>query len=89
MRVPSQVYSTHQQQIARGAQAERQGQTTGNKSVAPSEAHVRVSVSSEATQLAADNTMDVAKVERLRASIESGSFQIDPLRIAQRIVDQE
>jgi len=48
-----------------------------------------VSVSAAAKQLAADSATDTAKVQRLKAAIQDGSFQIDPQRIAQRIVAQE
>jgi flagellar biosynthesis anti-sigma factor FlgM len=49
----------------------------------------RVSISAEARALAeGDVSIDRAKVERLRQSIQSGSLKFDSQAIAQRLVDQ-
>jgi flagellar biosynthesis anti-sigma factor FlgM len=49
----------------------------------------RVSISAEARALATgQTTIDQAKVERLRQSIENGGLKFDSQLIAQRMVDQ-
>jgi len=49
----------------------------------------RVSISAEARALASgETTIDHAKVERLRQSIEAGGLKFDAQLIAQRMVDQ-
>jgi len=47
--------------------------------------HVRVSAESRALSLAADGDIDAAKVSRLKASIEAGTFRVDAREIAERI----
>lgn len=47
----------------------------------------RVSLSREARALSAQGAVDEAKVARLRASIENGSFEVRSKFIADKIVD--
>ena len=49
----------------------------------------RVQVSRHAQQLATDNALDLAKIERLRASLDAGSFRVDARAIAARIASGE
>jgi len=88
MRIPSQIYIS-QQQIARSNTTEDGGKAGNAGAPKTSDNDVEVSVSAAAKQLAADSATDTAKVQRLKAAIQDGSFQIDPQRIAQRIVAQE
>jgi len=90
MRIPSRVYISQQQIVSRGHQA-RSGEEIGDGHaqglVRP--ADVQVSVSPRAAELARQGAADARRIERLKQSIADGSFQIDPQRIAERMVDQE
>jgi len=46
----------------------------------------RVNVSQQARKLATEQAVDLAKVGRLRAALDSGEFRVDPRAIAARIV---
>lgn len=46
----------------------------------------RVNVSQQARKLATEQAVDLAKVSRLRAALDSGEFRVDPRAIAARIV---
>lgn len=48
----------------------------------------KVSISKEARALATDNSaqLEAQKVENLRAQVESGAYQVDPSRIAERML---
>ena len=55
-------------------------------------AHDAVEVSGAARRLAsarAPETVDEAKVSRLRAAIADGSFHVDPQRIATKMLEEE
>ncbi|MEZ4224519.1 MAG: flagellar biosynthesis anti-sigma factor FlgM [Polyangiaceae bacterium] len=57
---------------------------------APAEA-AKVSISAEARDLAvnaAGGGVDTAKVEALKARVQEGSFQVDPHKIAGRLLDE-
>ena len=47
----------------------------------------RVSISSEARDLAAGSHVDTHKVEDLRAKVQDGSFQVDAALVARRMLD--
>ncbi len=47
---------------------------------------VKVTVSEQAKKLAASQTIDTAKVDKLKAKIADGSFEIDAAAIANKIV---
>jgi flagellar biosynthesis anti-sigma factor FlgM len=47
--------------------------------------HVRVSAKSRELSIAAEGDIDAAKVSRLKASIEAGTFRVDAREIAERI----
>jgi flagellar biosynthesis anti-sigma factor FlgM len=51
---------------------------------------VKVTVSAEARELAAkaDEGFDAAKVERLKSSIDAGTYKIDPRALAARIAEK-
>ncbi|MBM4375745.1 MAG: flagellar biosynthesis anti-sigma factor FlgM [Deltaproteobacteria bacterium] len=76
----------------RGGQVDRARSSSGRKvadagsSGAGARAKVTATVSAKARSLAADHGIDIDKVERLREAIQSGSFQMDFQRIADRIV---
>lgn len=53
----------------------------------PTGGELKVDVSPEARRLAASGGLDAAKVERLRAAIEAGSFVVDSAAVAQKLVD--
>ncbi len=88
MRIPSHVYVS-QQQVARSEQADGQSPTKAAKAAAAGPGDVTVRVSPQAIQLAEDSAVDMDKVNRLRAAIDSGTFRIDAESLAARIVDQE
>ncbi len=48
--------------------------------------HVRVSAKGRELSMKADGEVDSARVERLKASIESGEFKVDAQRIADRML---
>ena len=49
----------------------------------------RVSISDEARALAAgEETIDRAKVDRLRSALQSGGLKFDSQLVAQRMIDQ-
>lgn len=55
---------------------------------APPAEDVRVQVSARGRELSlkSDHDVDSARVERLKASIESGEFKVDARRIADRMI---
>lgn len=69
--------------------SEEQASDTPAASGRASDADIKVSVSSEARRLAMEaEAIDVAKVERLRDAITAGTFEIDPDKIADAIVER-
>ncbi len=89
MRIPSRIYVDQQSQVSRSQQAQEQAPSKADSAKKAAEQGVRVDVSARAKELAAKDSVDVEKVEALKASIADGSFQIDAQAIAARIVDQE
>jgi flagellar biosynthesis anti-sigma factor FlgM len=89
MRIPSRIYVDQQSQVSRSQQAQEQAPSKADSTKKAAEQDVRVDVSAQAKELAAKDSIDVEKVEALKASIADGSFQIDAQAIAARIVDQE
>ena len=63
----------------------RPGAADEASSSADESVHVRVSAKSRELSIAAEGDIDAAKVSRLKASIEAGTFRIDAREIAERI----
>lgn len=59
--------------------------TGGADDAADESVHVRVSAKSRELSIASEGDIDAAKVSRLKASIEAGTFRIDAREIAERI----
>ena len=91
MRIPSSVYGKSDIASSRNERArktdEGKSSDAGRGAQRASNEDVKVSGSAEARQLANDADVDVEKVERLRAALQSGSLKIDSRQIADRIVD--
>jgi flagellar biosynthesis anti-sigma factor FlgM len=85
MRIPSLVYISSLQHVARGERA-AESAAPGGEVERRTEADVQVSLSKQARALS-DRGSDGNKVERLQKAIADGSFAIDPQRIAARILE--
>jgi flagellar biosynthesis anti-sigma factor FlgM len=57
----------------------------GADDAADESVYVRVSAKSRELSIASEGDIDAAKVSRLKASIEAGTFRIDAREIAERI----
>ena len=93
------IADAYTKQLAEQAAATASAQATSAASTktkhakhAGSEAHegVKVTVSAQARELAAkaDEGFDAAKVERLKSSIDAGTYKIDPRALAARIAEK-
>jgi flagellar biosynthesis anti-sigma factor FlgM len=93
MRIPSKIYVNEQTRVAqRGDAAVRsqQGSESASRGVRPGGADdVRVSVSSRARQLAANQDIDTQRVAALKAQVADGSLSIDSARIADAMLGPE
>ena len=92
MRIPGNVYNnnpiaTRTGQADRAAQTEADDKKADGASVAAGAKNITVDVSSRAKALATDNALDVAKVDRLRAAIAGGAFNIDHHAIAASLIE--
>jgi anti-sigma28 factor (negative regulator of flagellin synthesis) len=92
MHIPSRVYNspdiaaqTDQARKLKSQQAKKSGSTDAAKRT---KGDVKVSVSARARKLAGENSMDIEKINRLRESIENGSFAMDFQLVAERIVER-
>ncbi len=93
MRIPSSVYkgpvnveSTGPEAVGKGVDAKKLDGKLDN-SAKSGDVETRVHVSRKALQLATDNAIDVAKIERLRSVLDAGNFRVDARAIAARIVN--
>ncbi|HMR08848.1 MAG TPA: flagellar biosynthesis anti-sigma factor FlgM [Polyangiaceae bacterium] len=80
----------HRMAVSPVGEARPAAKVDAEQSQAPAEA-AKVSISAEARELAAGGVgggVDAQKVEALKARIDEGSFQIDPQKIAGRILDE-
>lgn len=86
MRIPF-VSPTPGLEPAKGPTRSVSGRAGADESTASVDESVRVRVSAEsrALSLAADGDIDAAKVSRLKASIEAGTFRVDAREIAEHI----
>ncbi|TAK21623.1 MAG: flagellar biosynthesis anti-sigma factor FlgM [Myxococcaceae bacterium] len=84
MRIPF-VTPTPGLEPAKGPARPASGRADEPTASADESVHVRVSAESRALSLAADGDIDAAKVSRLKASIEAGTFRVDAREIAERI----
>lgn len=90
-------YGKLNDQVVQSAQSTKkgvaaQGGAVGNAGASSSAATTgeNVTVSAQAQALASQAAkLDTAKVERLRAAIQAGTFKVDHQAIAKRIVDGE
>jgi negative regulator of flagellin synthesis FlgM len=90
-------YGKFSDQVVPSAQSAKKGLgaqgASGGKADASAPASTtgeNVTVSAQAQALASEAAkVDTAKVERLRAAIQSGTFKVDNQAIAKRIVDGE
>jgi len=50
---------------------------------------VHVSVSDEARELARTKNAESERIEKLRAAVQGGTYQVDPQKVAAKIVEDE
>lgn len=91
MRIPSRVYNSpdvasRADRANRGSDTKKSESGSSAKSGVDADG-VKVSISSQAKRVADDNAMDVEKIERLRAVINSGEFEMNFELIGERIVE--
>lgn len=90
MRIPGNVYSNAQiaTRTDRSVQArENDNEKAAEGTRANKEKNVSVTLSSQAKQLASENALDTAKIDRLRAALANGTFNIDHAAIATKIAE--
>jgi flagellar biosynthesis anti-sigma factor FlgM len=86
MRIPGSNGPERGGQVDRARSSSSRKASDSGASGASGRGQVTASVSAKARTLAAEHGIDIDKVERLREAIQSGSFQMDFQRIAERIV---
>ena len=76
------------QATKKGSAAQGSGGDAAGASAATPTSGEKVTVSAQAQALSREAAqMDTAKVERLRSAIQAGTFKVDAMAIAKRIVD--
>jgi negative regulator of flagellin synthesis FlgM len=77
--------------VGADARAARAGQAD---SAAPAEDSVELSslpdvIKTTAAELAAQSSVDAARVRELKSAVANGSYQIDPVKIAKKLIDTD
>jgi flagellar biosynthesis anti-sigma factor FlgM len=90
MRIPGNKPPERGGQVdrTRSSSTKASGDTGASTGLNGGRGNVTASVSARAHTLAAEHGIDVDKVQNLRDAIESGTFQMDFRRIAERIVHE-
>lgn len=92
MRIPGRIYeksdiSTRADRVTKSDSKSASEKSSSSSSAPATSGDVKVSVSQAARALASENSLDVAKVERLRSAVDKGELNMDFQLIADRIVE--